>query len=826
MAEPRHRAKLTDEVTEREKRNQEIAYEAACESITLLQNDGTLPLVPCHVALFGGAAAMTVKGGTGSGEVNARHTIDVREGLEMAGFTISTDKWIADWKEKYLAGKAEHAKSAGGGLPIGQSSEDMINIMANPYRMPAGRILTEEDIKESNSDVCIYAIARQAGECSDREIEKHDFTFMPEEIENLKIAVERYDKVILVINVGGSMDMSVLDEVPGINAVIYFGQQGMEGGRALADIITGKVNPSGGLTDTWVMSYADVPYGDEFADRDGNPKETDFKEGVYVGYRYYDSFGVPVRYPFGYGLSYTEFEMNYVSTKVSGNDISVKVEVKNTGDVAGKRFVQVYASCPAVSQEKEDKKLVGYAKSKLLAPGEKDVVTIDFDMHYLASYVEKEAAYVLDEGEYIISYGRNVSDVKDACVLQLGERVVLESCEHICPPDKTIVELKREKKAERNTEGLEKIVLDPASIETVVYDYEKLYDKTNDQVEGWMKQLSVKEKLTMLAGTGVMAMAGGGNQYFSVPGAAAYTQCMEKYGISSVALCDGPAGLRLQRVSAVTKKGKIKAMEMMMDFMNDWPKFMKSMMVGDPNKDQLIYQNATAFPTGTALAMTWNQELVERVGDAAGTEMEEFGCTLWLAPGMNIHRNPLCGRNYEYYSEDPVVSGKTAAAIARGVQAHEGCNVTIKHYACNNQETNRAGMSSNVNERALREIYLEGFRLAVKEGGAKAVMTSYNKINHVYTPNSYDLCTKALRNEWGFDGVVMTDWMSTDKGLAGRSKAYQAGNDLIMPGGSSVVKECMKDYKAGKLTIEEIDLCCRRVLKIVSDSKVQKEYFG
>lgn len=268
----------------------------------------------------------------------------------------------------------------------------------------------------------------------------------------------------------------------------------------------------------------------------------------------------------------------------------------------------------------------------------------------------------------------------------------------------------------------------------------------------------------------------------------------------------------------MTKKGKIKAMEMMMDFMNGWPPFMKKIMCGDPQKDIPIYQNATAFPVGTALAMTWNQELIEQVGDAVGTEMEEFGCTFWLAPGMNIHRNPLCGRNYEYYSEDPVVSGKCAAAIARGVQRHPGCYVTIKHFAANNQEKCRAGMSGNMNERALREIYLEGFRIAVKEGGAKAVMTSYNKLNHVFTSNSYDLCTKALRCEWGFDGVVMTDWMSTDKGLAGRSKAYRAGNDLIMPGGSSVIKECLKDYKAGQLSEEEIDRSCRRVLKAIANA--------
>ncbi len=822
MAELRFKAVYSDEVTQREKDNQQVAYEAACESITLLENDGTLPLAPCQIALYGGGAAHTVKGGTGSGEVNERHAIGIAEGLAHAGYPFKTQNWLDDWAKAFEDGKKEHAKnSKTNSIPIGMSSEDMINIMANPYRMPAGRLITDEDVANSDAKVCIYAISRQAGECADRELAKDDFTFMEGEIANLKIAVEKYEKVILVINVGGTMDMSVLEQVPGINAVIFFCQQGMEGGRALADVISGKVNPSGGVTDTWVRNYSDVPFGDSFGDMDGNPRETDYKEGIYVGYRYYDSFGVPVRYPFGYGLSYTSFDLSYAGTKAEGNMAQLQVKVTNTGSVAGKRFVQVYASAPAGTMEKENKRLVGYAKSGLLAPGEEELLTVDFDLHALSSYSEAKAAYVLEAGNYVLSYGINVANTVNASVLYLPQEVVLEKCEHICPLDKEFEELHREAPYVADVAGLEVITLDVAAIETTTFDYNKNNDETNEQVENWMKQLTPEQKLTLLAGSGMF----GGEPYFYVPGSAAYTAAFPELGLSSTALCDGPAGLRLQRVSAVTKKGKIKAMEMMMDFMNDWPKFMKKIMCGDAQKDTLIYQNATAFPVGTALAMTWNQELIERVGDAAGREMEEFGCTFWLAPGMNIHRNPLCGRNYEYYSEDPVVSGKTAAAISRGVQSHAGCYVTIKHYAANNQETCRAGMSSNMKERALREIYLEGFRIAVREGHAKAVMTSYNKLNHVYTPNSYDLCTKALRNEWGFNGVVMTDWMSTDKGLGGRSAAYKAGNDLIMPGGNAVVKECTKDFKAGRLSQDEIDVCCRRVLKAVSDSKVQKEYF-
>jgi len=812
---PRFYASLEDNVTPREKENREIAYQAATESITLLKNEKVLPIKPGKIAVFGSASIKMVKGGTGSGEVNERHVIGIVEGLKNAGFTVNNADYEKRYMEEYDAAREEYKKTSKVGIPIGQKPIDLINVMANQFKIPAGPLVTEKDVKVADSKVCIYAIARQAGECADRSLEKNDFTFMEREIENLKFLATKYKKLILVINVGGSMDMSVLDEVPGINAVIYMCQQGMESGRALADILTGKVNPSGGLTDTWIMNYKDVPYGDGFGDMDGNPLETDYKEGIYVGYRYYDTFKVPVRYPFGYGLSYTTFSYDYKKTVIEGNTVAVDVDIKNTGTVAGKKFVQIYASCPKGELEKEDKRLVGYAKSKLLKAGEIQTVTVTFDMHALASYSEERAAYILEEGNYILSIGANVAETKPVCVLLMPATLLLEQCTNICARDTKFEELKREEGLAINTAGLDSVTADIYTIAGANYDYSSYEEVFHENVEDWMGKLAVEQKLELLAGTGMM---GASKPTLYVPGSAAYTKALPELNIPSTALCDGPAGIRLQRVSALTKKGQIKPMEMMMDFMNEWPEFLKKMTTGDAKKDTMLYQNATSFPVGTALAMTWNQELLEQVGDAVGREMEEFGCTFWLAPGMNIHRNPLCGRNYEYYSEDPVVSGKTAAAITRGVQKHEGCYVTIKHFACNNQETNRAGTSANVSERALREIYLEGFRIAVKEGGAKAVMTSYNKVNHVYAPNSHDLCTKVLRNEWGFAGVVMTDWLSTEEGLAERSAAYKAGNDLIMPGGKATVKECLKDYKAGTLTIDEIDTCCRRVLHAVASS--------
>jgi beta-glucosidase len=249
------------------------------------------------------------------------------------------------------------------------------------------------------------------------------------------------------------------------------------------------------------------------------------------------------------------------------------------------------------------------------------------------------------------------------------------------------------------------------------------------------------------------------------------------------------------------------------------PFFVRPYLLGNPRKGTPLYQYTSAFPVGTALAQTWNTELIEQVGRAMGTEMVEFGATFLLAPGMNIHRNPLCGRNYEYYSEDPLLTGRMAAAITRGVQGFEGCYVTLKHYAANNQETNRNHSNSVVGERALREIYLKGFRIAVEEGGAKAVMTSYNLLNGVYTPNSYDLCTLLLRCEWGFEGVVMTDWFSTDKGLASNGLAIKAGNDLICPGNKASFKMLRKDLAAGLVSEEDIRLSAARVLEAVINSR-------
>ena len=309
----------------------------------------------------------------------------------------------------------------------------------------------------------------------------------------------------------------------------------------------------------------------------------------------------------------------------------------------------------------------------------------------------------------------------------------------------------------------------------------------------------------LLVGAGVH---GGGPRFFEAPGAAGYTtgRLLGK-GIPNVCLADGPAGLRLQRVSTVTRSGKVKGVEPAMSAMKYFPKVLTGFSLGNPEKQPCIYQFATSFPAGLSLAQSWNLPLAETVGEAVGKEMEAYGVTYWLAPALNIHRNPLCGRNFEYYSEDPLLAGKTAAAVTRGVQSRRGCFATIKHFCCNNQEENRNRTNANVNERALREIYLRAFRIAVEEGRPGAVMSSYNKVNGTYVNNSKVLLDGVLRCEWGFDGLVMTDWLATGKGLGSHARAVASGNDLIMPGGRSAVRGLKNAVKSGAVKREDMIRC-------------------
>ena len=813
------KASYNSEPNQRELDNLQVAYAAACESIVLLKNDGALPFSHKKVALYGAGASMTIKGGTGSGEVNERHCVTILEGLENRGFTVTTHKWINAFTDYYAQAKAAYEVEKRKRINLFKL-DDIMQMLFDNFRLPAGPAITEADVQNSNTDSCVYVLSRQAGEGGDRKVEKGDYLISDEELAHIRFCAAHYEKFVLVINCGSSIELAPLDDIPGINAILYICQLGSEGGHAVADILSGAVSPSGKLSDTWALHYDDIPFAREYSYLNGNLEKEYYKEGIYVGYRYFDSFGVAPAYPFGFGLSYTDFDLSFDSLTAKGSLITVVAAVTNTGKRSGKEVVQLYASAPEGHLCKEYQSLAAFQKTDTLAPGASQSLELTFDITSLASYRESDNCYVLEQGDYILRLGNSSRNTRPVCIVTLNETVIVSRHEAICPRAAALEELSAAFIREEMPDLL-RLTIPVSAFESKTYTYATPAPCSEPKVNAFLDTLSLEEMVDIVVGIGMF----GGKTRFTLPGSVGNTT--SKFwdrGLANVALCDGPAGLRIQKRSTVSEKGKVKPVEMAMSVFESFPGFVKKMMTGDPEKYPMLYQYATAFPVANALAQTWNTDLLHRVGQAIAKEMVEYGCTYWLAPAVNIHRNPLCGRNFEYFSEDPYLSGIMSTALTQGIQQTPGCYVTVKHFACNNQEDNRNFVSSEVSQRALREIYLKPFEYAVRLGGAKGIMTSYNKVNGVYAPNSYDLCTKVLRNEWGFEGVVMTDWFSTNPGQADNAIAMAAGNDLIMPGGGTFKKAILKGVRSGKIAKADVRRCCGNVVAAIFESNTQKEY--
>ncbi len=809
-------------ISPREEENRRIAYEAACEGMVLLKNDGTLPLQTKKVALYGPGAMRTIKGGTGSGEVNERHAVSVLEGLENRGFTVTTQAWLEDYEAGYQtalkAYKAEKRKRVNL-LKV----KDIMQMLLDNFYIPAGRPITEKDVAESGTDTCIYVLSRQAGEGGDRKLEPGGYYVTAEEEAAIRFCAQRYKHFVLVINCGSSMDMGFAESIPGIGAILFICQPGMEGGNALADILSGTVTPSGKLTDTWAKKYQDIPYSGEFSYLNGNLKEEYYKEGIFVGYRYFDSFQVEPAYPFGFGLSYTDFSIQAENLSLADTAVHVQARIKNVGSrYRGQEVAQLYITAPEGKLNKEYQSLAAFGKTQSLAPGAEEVLALTFDLKELASYREADNCMVLEAGDYILRLGNSSRNTQAIGIVTLPEEIIVSRHRAICPLREPMEELQAPARVPETLEPeLPRLTLAPFAPKT--FDYTQPGECPDPRVQKFLNTLSVRDMVDIVVGIGMF----GGKMRFHLPGAVGKTTSrLWDRGLANVMLCDGPAGLRIQKLSALTKKGKLRSASLSMSTFDVLPEFVKKMLAGNLKNNTPLYQYATAFPVHNALAQSWNVPLLEQVGQAVFREMEEFGCTYWLAPAMNIHRNPLCGRNFEYLSEDPRLTGLLAAALTRGLQQKEGFYATIKHFACNNQEDARTKVSANVSQRALREIYLRGFQLAVQQGGARSVMTSYNRLNGIYTPNSYDLCTTVLRNEWGFEGVVMTDWFSTNPGQGSNPGCISAGNDLIMPGGRSFRLSLRWALLTGKLQKADLRRCCSHVVKAVFDSAIQKEYIG
>lgn len=811
------------EVQPWETEHRKVARRAAAEGIVLLKNeDNLLPLkAGSNVALYGAGAGRTIKGGTGSGDVNERENVSVFQGIKNAGFQVTTEDWIASYDKIYENARQEWKRSILSKTGEGADTMDFFSVYSTtPFKMPAGDQVQKP---AEDADTAIYVLSRIAGEGSDRTADKGDYYLSDDEYQILADICAYYKNVIVLINAGAQVDLSFMDEFENIKALLVIVQPGMEGGNAVADILSGKVNPSGKLADTWAYEYEDYPNSEKFSHNNGNVQTELYEEGIYVGYRYFDTFEVPVRYGFGYGLSYTDFEIsNYRLVKISAEKISISASVKNTGKVSGKEVVQVYASLPGGTLEKEAHRLAAYAKTVELKPGETEEVTMEVTVDALTSYDEESAAWILEKGFYGIWIGNSLASAKLCGGMKLDATVTKRQVKNLFPLKQDLEEIVQEpSRTAKRAETAEKLAgeqamtvleLHAADITTEIVEYKKNADLYEREAMDFVNTLTEEELIDLAAGDPGKAQGGNlGAAGISVPGSAGEThRCAVDKGLASIVLADGPAGLRLMKYYHVNE-GSIVSMPFEFS--------LEGGLFYDDSRElpgERYYQYCTAIPVGTLLAQTWNQELIREVGAMIGTEMEHFGVTLWLAPGMNIHRNPLCGRNFEYYSEDPYVSGTIAAAMTEGVQSNYGCGTTIKHFACNNQEDNRMGSDSVVSERALREVYLKGFEIAIRQAQPMSIMTSYNLINGVHAANNYDLCTESARNEWGFKGAIMTDWTTTEQGdNCTASGCMRAGNDLVMPGCFGDHDNMHKELAGGTLKIEDLKACIARLVSVI-----------
>ena len=788
------------------------------ECTVLLKKDGSFPLEkPGTIAAYGSGVRHTVKGGTGSGEVNSRYFVTVEKGLLKAGFTIVNGGWLDEYDRIRENNKAAFYKAI-----KAKAKKEKKNVIAASM----GAVILEPEYElplTFGADAAIYVVGRNSGEGNDRLDVKGDYRLTDTEVRDILTLNSRYERFMLVINAGGPVDLS---EVMEVRNILVLSQLGVETGRALAGLLLGKLCPSGKLTTTWAP-YKD--YGIEsFAERD----DTRYSEGIFVGYRYFDKTGTMPAFPFGYGLSYTEFTHSFTEITATGPVVRLTARVKNIGGFRGREVLQAYLSSPAGKIEKAPKSLAGFAKTAPLAPGESGIVNISWDLRDMSSFDEARASYVLESGRYLVHLGSSSADASVVAALDLDQEFVVRRVKNSLAgkveekvvsgdagspaaddtlsgtADPAPSDALSESVAAAVGAALPVIRMDLRSCETEVIDYERssfvdpVLDNLSDEELAYLNMGGFNPK------GGILSVIGDASG--RVAGAAGEsTSALEEKGIGCLVVADGPAGLRLARHFYKDRKG-IHAIgstmpETMLELLPGPVTLLINLTSRPPRGAKIFEQYTTALPIGTAIAQSWDPKFAYLCGDIVGSEMEIFHVDLWLAPALNIHRSVLCGRNFEYFSEDPLVSGKFAAALTRGVQSHKGKGVTIKHYAANNQETNRYGNSSNASERALRELYLRGFEICIRESRPLAVMSSYNLINGVHTSESAELCQDILRSEFGFKGLLMTDWIVGGDILGGGGK-YDApsaprvaasGHSLFMPGSKKDYEELVQGIKDG-----------------------------
>lgn len=877
----------TTEVTEAEIAHAQTAMSIATEGIVLLENNNAaLPIASeGDIALFGIGAIQTTKGGTGSGAVNNRIVYEdgtvvegeaigssVLDGFVNAGYNVLT--------KDYLVGLDEANPNNTTGLGMGASN------LADDTDLT--ELYTDEELAElaKKTDTAFYTIRRNAGEGADRVIE-NDYELSANELANIKKLSATFDKVVVLLNVV-NIDASWFEE-SGADALVLISNGGELGGDAVVKVLNGEVNPSGKLVDTWAKSIHDWPSTEYFSNINPDDPWADkieyYVEDVYVGYRYFDTFNADaVQYEFGYGLSYSTFDIAVDNVTADADTVTVTATVTNTGDVAGKEVVEIYFSAPEGTLDKPYQELAAYAKTDIIEPGASQTLTISYKTSEMSSYSEEQAAYILEAGDYVVRVGNSSRNTTAAAVITLDETAVTEQLINnmeidrygVYPggssgqyPDVTIEDnlnnyaelVAAFQEMGASGQGLDggstedAIALSLAAADivtanpyeelgegstssdvplyvsatteietagTIAYDYAlgeeynvvpvyygadgsesaeapaelanyrvksgseedgtaeyyTLLDVANGEItlQQFISGLTISEMADIVEGGSKSPNANGQSSGGSSPNTKDAGQDVVDY--TNSVYVDGQAGQTV---------GLYATSRMIPSITNaDGPAGLRISQSYTGLDGESYYQYCTAYPVGTMIAQTWNTDLAYTMGVNVGQEMVQYGVTEWLAPGMNIHRNPLCGRNFEYYSEDPLVAGLTAGNEILGVQSNDGVGVTMKHFAGNDQENSRGSQNDVVSERAFREIYLKQFEIATKMANPMGVMSTYGIVNSVPTANDYELLENILRKEWGFDGIVMTDWGGS--GGMTDALAMHSGNDLIMPGGDVTSK--------------------------------------
>ena len=795
-----------------EEKHIKILRKTASECTLFLQKNEEFPISqPCNVLLIGSGARNTQRGGLGSGDTDPRNYTTCEEGLENSGFVITSKKWLDQYPKEKEKSISEHMKYL-----ENMQNKNNITQSFREVSFPEYDYNLSLDF-EQKADIAIYVLARNSGEGLDRRKIKGDIYLTDTEIKDILYLNKAYKKFMLVLNVGGVVDLSPVREVSNI---LLLSQLGIVTGDVLSDIILGKVNPSGKLSTTW-SKLEDYNTIENFGFLDS----VNYEEGVYIGYRYFDSKNISALYPFGFGLSYTEFIIDKKYLKNDKEKIIISVKVKNIGKYPGKEVVQIYISPSQENKDKPFQSLVAFKKTPKLKPNEEVEFLIEFKLSQIARYDTQIESYILDKGNYIIRVGNSSKKTEVYGYIYLEQDIITEKLKNIITPpnfNDYVADISKYPKDDLN--NIEKITLTKENFEMkeALYNY---VPKINEK----MNELNVTELAYLCIGGFVESPEENNEKQRGLNG---LTTRKVKSIKNYLRMADGAAGLRIANVYT-DDNGHFKRLSQdparlcsfnyLRTKKNISLTLNKNIKQNYSNYKHIIYQNAAALPIPTAQAQSFNVDLMEKYGDIIGREMRIFDINILLSPAMNIHRSILCGRNFEYFSEDPLVSGKIAAAIIKGVQSHKNCGTTVKHFTGNNQEFNRKSSNSIMSERTLREIYMKGFEIAVEEGHPTALMTSYNLINGIHPSENQRFLIGVVRNEWNFTGLIMTDWAVTGNIEYGKAKypgqfAYntlKAGVNIHMTGHKIDFDSVIQKLKENFLKRQDLLVCASKVYETI-----------